>query len=134
MLLAAVFLAAFAWQRHRSVFRAIEADRDAAVAVATAHRLTVAEAMALRELLGREAPPAAWNDAASSFAARRRQMGDPLAAVAVAGDEEAAAAALRATADPASAWAVFRTDVRAIAGLRFLAMRERFEKRDRPRD
>ena len=127
-------LGAFAWQRSRSTFLAIENDRAAAVAVADAHGLTVTEAMALRELLGVATPAGEWSAGAARFAALRRDLGDALAAVAVAGAPGLAAAVRRGGVDAAAAWATFRTDPRAIAGLRFLAMRDRFASRERSRN
>lgn len=125
-----VFLAVFAWQRQRSTFLALEADRDVAAALAARHGLTTADVQALRELAGSaDAAPLV-----AAFAAERGELGEPLAAVALFGDRPAATAARRQAADPAAAWARFRSDPAAVPGLRFLAMRERFAARLAARD
>ena len=125
---------AFFVQRQRSSFLAIERDAAAAVEVAAAHGLSVADAFALRDLVGVAAAAATWQGAAAEFARLRGRLGDGLAAVAVAGAREAAVAARDGAADAAAAWAAFRTDPRAAPGLRFLHLRERFAQRIDARD
>ena len=132
--LVATFLAAFWWQRQRSTFLAIERDRARAEAIAAQHALTLAEAMALRDLVGADAPESTWNAAAAQFRVERARLGDALAAVAIAGERAAAEGALRPGVDPALAWREFRLDPRALPGLRFLALRERFAARGQARD
>ncbi|HEX5053593.1 MAG TPA: hypothetical protein VFZ65_17575 [Planctomycetota bacterium] len=132
--LVVLFFAAFHWQRARSGFLAIERDRAAAAAVAAQHALSLAEACALRDLVGAGAPIAAWHAAAATFAAQRARLGDALAAVAAAGDLAGADAALRSAGDPERAWRAFRVEAAALPGVRFLAMRERFAARGQMRD
>lgn len=130
------FLAAFAWQRGRSDFLAVEVDRAAAAAVASAHGLTEADAMALRVLLG--SPDAGrWREVAAAFARERPMVGDALAAVAALGDRATAAQVLAAravAADPAAAWQLFRGEPAALLGHRFLQLRQRFRDRSPARD
>lgn len=132
--LVASFLAAFFVLRQRSSFRAIEREHAAAAAVAGEHGLALADAFALRDLVGVTAPATAWRDAAARFARLRGPLGDPLAAVAVAGEAEAAAAALDAAGDRETAWRRFAVDPRALPGLRFLEVRARFAARIATRD
>lgn len=132
--LAAAFLVLFAVQRHRSTFLRIEAERPAALALAREAGLGIADVLALRDLVGVDAAAAAWRDAALAFARLRFELGDPLAAVAVAGEPAAARRARAAAADPAAAWAAFRVDAAALPGLRFLLLRERFAARAAGRD
>ncbi|MBL8749162.1 MAG: hypothetical protein JNK78_08380 [Planctomycetes bacterium] len=137
LVLLAGFLAAFAWLRSRSTFLAIERDRAAAAAVAAESGVPVADAMALRDLVGADAPAARWRAAAARFAAERAHLGDPLAAVVATADAETASAAMAARAaapDAHAAWARFAVGIRAEAGLRFLSVRERFADREHPRD
>lgn len=137
LLALAGFLATFAWLRSRSTFLAIEADRAAAVAVATESGVPLADVMALRELVGLEAPVERWRAAATRFAAERARLGDPLAAVVATADTETAAAAIAARSaapDADVAWTRFAVEFRAEAGLRFLSVRERFAEREHPRD
>ena len=132
-LVCALALGLFAWQRGRSSFRAIGQDRAAAAAVAARHELTLACAMALRDLTGKDAPAEAWEAAAALFRAERVRLGDALAAIVVAGDRPAAEAARSAATDADAAWQRFATDPRAVPGLRFLQLRERFATHIRPR-
>jgi hypothetical protein len=130
----ALFLIAFFALRHRSTFLAIERERAAATALAAAHGLTLPDAFALRDLVGVAAPPAAWQAAAARFAAARPWGGGPRAPRAHARAAAAAEAARAAAADAAAAWERFRSDARALPGLRFLALRERFAARIGSRD
>jgi len=127
LLLAAVaaFAAAFAGLRGRSSFLAIAGQRDAAQELAARHGLAVADALALRDLVGVDAAPGVWEAAAAAFVAERPALGEALAAVAVAGDGPAARAARQAAPDAETAWQRFRSDPRALPGLRFLLLRER---------
>jgi hypothetical protein len=134
VLLTVAFLAAFFWLRHRSSFLAIEADRHAAVAVAAAHGLSLADVFALRDLVGAEAPAARWTAAAAEFADLRQRLGEPLAAVALAGERAAAEAARTQATDAVAAWQRFRTDARALPGQRFLVVRDRFAARTAAHD
>ncbi len=132
--LVVLFLGAFWLQRQRSSFLAIERDRAAAAAVAARHGVSLAEAMALRDLIGADAAAERWHEVAAIYAAERPRLGEPLAAVAAAGGRAAAEAALRAAGDPERAWSAFRLDAMAVPGLRFLALRERFAARKSLRD
>ncbi|MCB9876197.1 MAG: hypothetical protein H6835_01235 [Planctomycetes bacterium] len=67
--LVVAFLLLFAWQRSRSTFLRIEADREAAGALAAEHGLTVAEVFALRDLVGVDAAAGRWQAAVARFAA-----------------------------------------------------------------
>jgi hypothetical protein len=128
--LAGAFLASFWLQRARSPFLGIEADRDAAAAVASRHGLSIADAMALRELIGTNAELAVWHEAAATFARCRGPFGDNLAAIAVA--DPSAAAALEASPDRGDRdllWRRWGTTLAAAPGLRFSAVRARFAAR-----
>lgn len=129
-----LFVAAFFVLRSRSSFLRIERDQAAATAVAIAHGLSLADALALRDLVGVAAPDAIWQAAAAAFAAQRADLGDPLAAVFVAGEPDLAVAARRSAATADAAWSAFRERPQAVSGLRFLALRERFAARIEPRD
>jgi hypothetical protein len=131
---AVLFAVAFAFQRSRSTFLAIEGQRAAAQELAAAHGLTLAQAFALRDLVGVAAPPAAWAAAAAVFAREQPELGEGLAAVAAAGGVELARAARRAAADAATAWRLFAPDRRALPGQRFLQLRDRFAARAAARD
>lgn len=127
------FLLAFAWQRQRSEFLAIEGDATLAP-LARRYGLDVPDVFALRTLVGRDVSPAAWEMAVAQFAAERLRFGDGLAAVALVGDRAAAEAALAASADAAVAWQRFRSEPAAVPGLQFLALRARFAPRQAARD
>ena len=125
-----VFLAAFAWRRADATFLAIEAELPTARAVAAQSKLGVADALALRDLVGPHAPRERWQQVAAEFAALRAEMGGALAAVAVAGGRGAAQAALAAgNGEPDRAWQAFASRPEALPGLRFLALRARFAAR-----
>jgi hypothetical protein len=126
---AAAFLAVFAWQRHRSYFLAIEAARADAEPLARDYGLALADVMALRLLLGRDAPTTAWREAVARYGADRMRLGEALAAVAAIGDRAAAEAARTAAPDADTAWQRFRTQPAAAPGLEFVAMRDRFAAR-----
>jgi hypothetical protein len=130
---AVLFVAAFFGLRQRSTFLRIEADAAAAAALAAAHGLAPADVMALRDLLGVDVDAAALAAACATFARERGHLGDELAAVALAGDRAAATSARAAAPDAASAWVAFRSANAAVPGLRFVALRERFAARERPR-
>ena len=132
--LAALFLAAFVVQRARSGFLAIEAERDTAVAIAREHGLSVAEAMALRDLVGQAAGVPQWHSAAALFARERARLGDPLAALVVAGRADAAELAVQEAGAKDLAWQRLQLLPEAVPGLRFLALRDRFAARDQARD
>jgi hypothetical protein len=124
----AVFFAAFWLLRADSSFLHIEAQRPAAESIARTNGLSLADVLALRDLVGVDAPQIEWERAAASFAGSRGELGDPLAATALFHPEQAVEAR-RAAADPAAAWRAFAVHEHAVHGLRFLAMRERFGAR-----
>jgi len=125
---ALLFLGAFTWQRHRSTFLRIEAESRGGLKVAAECGLEAVDVMALRELT--RTANDALRDVCMAFARDRQQLGDALAAVAASGERAAAEAARAAAPDPATAWASFALRPEAIGGLRFLAMRRRFDERD----
>lgn len=131
---AVLFAGAFAVQRSRSTFLAIEGQRPAARDLAAVHGLTLVDVFALRDLVGAGAPMADWAAAAAVFAREQPELGDGLAAVAAAGDVELARAVRRGAADAATAWQRFATDQRALPGQRFLQLRARFAARSAARD
>lgn len=132
--LVAIFLVLFWLQRQRSTFLRIEQDRSAAEAVASACGIGLADTFALRDLVGITAPQDEWQAAAESYQSARVYLGDPLAAVAVAGHREFAELARALAGDPDTAWREFRGDPRALPGQRFLLLRERFAARMLARD
>ena len=77
---AVLFVLAFWLQRSRSTFLQIERQRDVAVAIAGESGLPLADVLALRDLVGLEAPEARWREAASRLQAGRQQ-GAPGAAL-----------------------------------------------------
>lgn len=129
VVLGAAFLVTFAWQRHRSTFLAIERERPVALELAARHGVSASDALAVRDLIGIEQAVDRWEDAIATFAKRRAELGEPLAAIAIAGDGVVAEAVRAGAADAESAWLAFRTDPRAVPGLRFLVLRDRFAAR-----
>ena len=129
------FLALFWWQRGRSGFLAIEAEAALLAEIGGRHGLDRASVMALRELLDVDQPLPAFEAACAEFAELRGRIGEPLAAVAVAGHpRQAQAAFARGDGDALLAWSRFRPDPIAAAGAHFLAVRERFASRSAARD
>lgn len=121
---------ALAWLRADSSFLAIEARRAAAQPLADRHGLPVAEVLAVHDLLGAAAEPAAWAAAVAEFAALRARCGPGLGAVALAGHQALAERHLAAAnGDVEAAWLACRTEVDALAGVRFLLLRDRFAQR-----
>jgi hypothetical protein len=131
---ALLFFGALLLQRQRSSFLALEADGGLAAQVAGESGLTSAEVRALRDLAFVYRPGAVLGEVCRTFVRERAHLGDALAAVALCGDRAAAEAARRAAPDAATAWQRFQTTAEAVPGLRFLAMRDRFAARERPRD
>jgi hypothetical protein len=128
--LSALFLAAFWFQRCRSDVLAIEAEAPLARTVATQTGLTVAEVMALRELLGPTLPEAELVEQARRYRALDSELGAALAALAVAGHEALVRAEYAAAGgDPAAAWLRLKGQPEAIAAVRFRAMVKRFAAR-----
>lgn len=150
---AAAFLAAFTALRSSSDFLAIEADAPAARALAARHGVPLADALALRELVGLQASTERWHDVVQRYAGLRPSLGDPLAAIAATASDAAVVAAVMAAgggggsaggsnggsdggpangdaaARDGAAWQAFAPRQEAAAGLRFLNIRERFAKR-----
>lgn len=87
---ACVFLALFVLLRSGSTFLAIEAQRDAASALASEHGVSTADALALRDLVGADAPSDRWRDAVVRFVERRDELGEQRAIAELAGDPVAA--------------------------------------------
>jgi hypothetical protein len=152
----AAFLAAFTALRSSSDFLAIEADAPAARALAARHGVPLADALALRELVGLQASTERWHDVVQRYAGLRPSLGDPLAAIAATASDAAVVAAVMVAggggvgagdsngskgsndggdgdgdlaARTAAAWKAFAPRQEAAAGLRFLNIRERFAKR-----
>lgn len=67
---ACAFLLLFAWQRGRSRFLLIEAQRPEAHRLAEEAGVDVADVLAVRDKIGPEAGAEAWRDAVRAFAAR----------------------------------------------------------------
>jgi hypothetical protein len=138
----AAFLVAFTALRSTSDFLAIEADAPAARALAARHGVPLADALALRELVGLQASAERWHDVVQRYAGLRASLGDPLAAIAATASDAAVVAAAiaagggggsvdasTAAARSAAAWKDFAPRQEAAAGLRFLNIRERFAQR-----
>ncbi|GAB4163956.1 MAG: hypothetical protein Fur0037_29280 [Planctomycetota bacterium] len=135
LVLGLAFLAAFWLQRARSPFLAIERDAEAMRLIAGRSGVDTASAMALRELLGTSMPASEFESRCARFGEIRRLIGDPLAVLTVAGDEELARRELaRAGGDSDLAWKHLSARTEAMAALRFLAVRERFRARSAARD
>lgn len=132
--LAAGFLLLFALQRACSPFLRIESEAALAAELARSTGLGTADVMALRELLGVRRTRGELERLCTEFARRRGQVGEPLAAVSVAGHAGLVDATVAAHAgDGARAWAVFLSRPEAAWGVRFLAVRDRFAARDAAR-
>ncbi|MFN7671644.1 MAG: hypothetical protein ACK5S5_14465 [Planctomycetota bacterium] len=93
---AAAFLAAFTALRSSSDFLAIEADAPAARTLAARHGVPLADALALRELVGLQASTERWHDVVQRYAGLRASLGDPLAAIAATASDAAVVAAVMA--------------------------------------
>lgn len=135
VLLGALVLAAVAFQRARSPFLRIEAERDLAVRVAAqaADDLEVVDVLALRELLGVERDELEIHLAARTFSTLRARFdgSELLAILGVAGELERVEDALRrAGGDVAETEAFVRLWPEAVAATRFARMRERFASRE----
>lgn len=129
----ALFLAGFAWLRGSSDFLALEADAPATAAYAAQLGVPLADALALRELAGLQAPTPHWQGVVQRYTEARPRLGDPLAAIAATTASvavaEQVAAARAAAPDADAAWAAFRVRPEAIDGLRFVSVRSRFASR-----
>ena len=131
VLISAVFLAAFWWQRARSGFLAVEARAEQARELARRHDLATAEIMALWELLGAKLNVEQLNAQAADFARDRAALGDiGLAAMSVAGERDLVQSTLRdAGGDSRRARQLIAPRAEAITAVRFEAMVERFASR-----
>ncbi|MGE3174746.1 MAG: hypothetical protein AB7O97_19105 [Planctomycetota bacterium] len=128
---AALFLLGFFALRARAPFARAEAEAAALAPQAAAHGVALASALALRaQAIDLDAD--AFTARLRRFAAWSPELGEPLAAVALAAGEPAARALL-ATADPsvdpAAAWPRLRARPEAIAGVEFELLQQRFAAR-----
>lgn len=135
VLLGTLVVAAVAFQRARSPFLRIEAERDLAVRVASAAAddLAVVDVLALRELLGVDRDELELHVAARAFSQLRARFGgsELLAVLGVVGHLERVEDALaRTQGDVAAAEALARLWPEAVASTRFQRMRERFASRE----
>lgn len=126
--LAGAFLVAFVLLRANSDFLAVEREAPKLHALAHQHELAPATVFALRE----QAPAVAAADFAAlvaRFPELVRELGEPLAAVALFGDPAAARAARARAGDAEAAWQQARLLPESVPGVRFLLMRDRFAGR-----
>lgn len=105
-----VFLLLFYWQRSRSSFLQIEQERAAAQLLADQVHVDVGAVLALRDMIGLGAPMAQW-------ATQSRALERSIEAARVAGATDPVASGVRLFAPT------------ALAGRRFLLLRERFAAR-----
>ena len=125
-----LFLAAFFFQRSRSVVLRIEADRPLAERVALETGLTVAEVMSLRELLGLDRSEEQLTADAQRFAVTRVGQGDSLAILTITGHEDLATELWeRSGRDPSRARTLLRGLSEAFLAVRFADMTVRFARR-----
>lgn len=128
------FFAAFALLRGSSTFLAVEAEAPVLRPLAQQHRVDLATVLALRE----QAPALAMDRFAAhvaDFSRLRAELGDELAAVALAGERDLVRNALgRHEGDRAAAWRALHLDPRALPGLRLQQMRARFANRAAARE
>lgn len=96
LVVTAAFLAAFTALRSSSDFLAIEAEAPAARALAARHGVPLADALALRELVGLQTSTERWHDVVQRYAGLRVSLGDPLAAIAATASDAAVVAAVMA--------------------------------------
>lgn len=116
----------------RSTSTVLAAERDAPAARALAERLGLppASVLALRAR-SRERDDQAFAALVERFAQLARELGEPLAAVAVFGAEAKARAVLAAGGgDPAAAWQRGRFLPELCDGVEFLQLQQRFAARD----
>ncbi len=135
VLLGVLVVAAVAFQRARSPFLRIEAERELAARVASsaADDLEVVDVLALRELLGVDRDELEMHAAARSFSVLRARFdgSEVLAVVCLAGELDRVEDILRRVdGDVADAEALVRLWPEAVAATRFQRMRERFAGRE----
>jgi hypothetical protein len=126
--LATAFVVAFMLLRANSNFLAIEREAPALHALARQHDLAPAMVFALREQAV-ALPPADFAALVARFPQLVRELGEPLAAVAMFGSPEAARAARAQATDAEAAWQQARLLPTSVPGVRFLLMRDRFAGR-----
>jgi hypothetical protein len=125
-----LFLAAFFFQRGRSVVLRIEADRPLAERVALQSGLSVAEVMSLRELLGLDRSEEQLTADAQRFATTRVEQGDNLAILTIAGHEDLATELWEQSGrDPSRARTLLTELPESILTVRFADMTIRFARR-----
>lgn len=129
LLASAAFLLGFVGLRAASRVRAVEAEAPALRDLAATHAVAPAAVLALRALR-----PTASDAALAAMVARfgllQRDLGEPLAALAVLGDEGRAHAALAAAGgDAAAAWLGCRGEPAAEPAVAFVQLRQRFADR-----
>ena len=130
--LSILFFVAFAIQRGRSTFLAVEARAAEAAAIAGATGLATIEVMALHELANGGLTAAELERRARRFAGLRRRFGhDGLAILALTGHEAEAQRLHRQESDALSLDARIRALPEGIVAVRYAAMRERFAERRR---
>jgi hypothetical protein len=128
VLLGTIFLAAFVVMRSQSRFLQVEREAVVLHALARNNDLDPASVFALREQ-AIDLSVEAFAAQASAFASLLRELGEPLAAVALFGSADFARQSRAAKPEALAAWQmVFRAPA-AVAGQRFLLMRERFAAR-----
>ncbi|HIE72461.1 MAG TPA: hypothetical protein EYP98_21130 [Planctomycetes bacterium] len=128
MAAAAAFLLAFSWQRSHSSFLRIEQERGAAAGLVgmarhLTHTISVADALALRDLVGLHATQAAWAKTTSEFASlvQAAYFAQTLSLAPVGADGPEVLSAIRR--------AIGQLTDDAVAVRRFLLLRERFAAR-----
>ncbi|MFT4840179.1 MAG: hypothetical protein ACI8UD_003010 [Planctomycetota bacterium] len=121
--LAIAFVLLFYWQRSRSTFLRIEQERPAAAELAGRAGIDVADALALRDLIGLEASVEDWQSVAIEFAAQLRLIR------AANGSPDPGGAVLRAAVLPEIPFAVRHVAPDRLAQRRFMLLRERFAAR-----
>ena len=132
--LALVFGACFTGLRANSDFLAVEAERDQVAAAARAHGVPMAEALALRLVLGVDKPVSEFDWFCQRYAELKPLLGAPLAVVELTGDPTTARAAVRARAgDTEAAWQHVWGQPEVVEGVKFLSWRDRYAKRDSAR-
>jgi hypothetical protein len=126
--LVATFVVAFVLLRSNSEFLAIEREAPALRSLAEQHGLAPASVFALRE----QAPDrsaAEFAEIVARFPSLVRELGEPLAAVALFGTPSAAQAARALAVDADTAWQQARLRTDSLPGVRYLLMRDRFANR-----
>lgn len=124
----ALFLGGFFALRAGSPVLAAEDQLVVVREMAKRTGVSTASALALRAL-HLELDEAAFAKGLDRFAALARDLGEPMAAVALDGDESLARSWLAAASSPEAAWTAHRLDAGAVAGVAFEQWRARFAAR-----